>query len=1221
VTEPNASGDPEERAAWRDYYLAGHDMVFTGPVSFNTYVQDSPPVPAGPPRLLWDHPEDYYEFLGLDRFIERTEIIAEIDKFIRDRPHGWVVIQGGAGVGKSALAAHLVAKNDWFYHYTYFSAAGARSPEKARRNLAAQLISVFGLDMKTPGYGRESEWGKPEFLATVLRDAAAKRDEQAPGRPLVLVIDTLAEIDPESDCETPLGLPVARALPRKVFVIVTRRPGPPLPVGEPALPVPISANALEMQKYLKELFDGPRADPALSAKLHSSTMTLDEFTEALVSKCAGVWVYLKYVLNDIRYENREVADVSSLPQELRTDYLERLRRQRDRADGKWKTLRLPALATMAALRRPVTEEKLAGLIGILDAADRKELSSWLDKDIRAYLHKKVPEGEDDLDDDEPRYEIWHQSLRDLVAAPTTPGRPRDVDDALLRELPRALRRAHAAITTDLIPRDGDWPAADDYVRSTLAHHAAGAGRLGELVVDPGFLLVCQPSSVLDQRRHLSATDTDALRAVSAYAAALNDWAGLPPDPAERAWRLHVWASKTGAAGLAFACRAIAGRSPVIQAAMWSGTMHRATPALDGSVTAIAVLPMGDERPLLVSGGTDGLVRRWDPDAAAAVGEPLAGHEEWVTAAAAAPGPGGPLLATGAKDGTVWFWSPRDTRPYAAPAPGHRDAVTAITPVRVADDSVLATVGRDGAIGIWDPATRRRQGDPLRTGTGPITAATTVPVPAGRLLAIGTEDGKIQIWDLHDRRLIAELVTGHRAPVEVIAAICRETECQEAHRVAFATGGSDGVRLSFWSPLTRKFAEAPVNCHGKPVRAITVARLPGQDWFAAAGQGGAIRLLDAGTGATVLSLDVRAHYVDAIAAVPLPEAGILLATGGSSRQIELQELYESTASLPATTPTAGHSGHNGQVTALAVITLAEQEQPVLVSGSRDRTVRLWNPSNGEAMQVPLTGPMGPVRAVTALPFPDRGNLIATSDTDATIEVWDPAADPPGWWSVEHDAQVHAITAVRLPDPDRTLLAVGGDGIVRLWNPVTGEAASGPLPAHRGKRVNSIVSARLASSGRTVLVTGGGDGTVQFWDPVAGAASGDPLNWGVGRVRAVAPVPMPDGRVLFAAGGEQGVVQIWDEDAGKRGKLIGPTVAQRAAVNAITAIRLPARTLLATGSEDGLIRLWDLETGEPAERPLAGHSQPVRALAPIRLPGGSVLLASAGNDKTILIWTFG
>src|SRR6266404_9093771 len=58
---------------------------------------------------------------------------------------------------------------------------------------------------------------------------------------------------------------------------------------------------------------------------------------------------------------------------------------------------------------------------------------------------------------------------------------------------------------------------------------------------------------------------------------------------------------------------------------------------------------------------------------------------------------------------------------------------------------------------------------------------------------------------------------------------------------------------------------------------------------------------------------------------------------------------------------------------------------LVSGSNDRTVRLWNVQTGGLLQV-LTGHSRPVRFVACSP---NGMLIASGSEDETIRIWDAA----------------------------------------------------------------------------------------------------------------------------------------------------------------------------------------------------------------------------------------
>lgn len=79
-------------------------------------------------------------------------------------------------------------------------------------------------------------------------------------------------------------------------------------------------------------------------------------------------------------------------------------------------------------------------------------------------------------------------------------------------------------------------------------------------------------------------------------------------------------------------------------------------AHDYGVSALAVLQAQDGRPLLLSGGSDGTVRTWDPESLD-VRHSWHAHDHGVNALAVLQRPGGrALLATGGDDGTLRFWN-------------------------------------------------------------------------------------------------------------------------------------------------------------------------------------------------------------------------------------------------------------------------------------------------------------------------------------------------------------------------------------------------------------------------------------------------------------------------------------------------------------------------------------------------------------------------------------
>src|SRR4051794_40632570 len=50
-------------------------------------------------------------------FVGRDSLIGSIDDFLMARDRGWVVVEGPAGVGKTALLAHLAFGRSWAHHF------------------------------------------------------------------------------------------------------------------------------------------------------------------------------------------------------------------------------------------------------------------------------------------------------------------------------------------------------------------------------------------------------------------------------------------------------------------------------------------------------------------------------------------------------------------------------------------------------------------------------------------------------------------------------------------------------------------------------------------------------------------------------------------------------------------------------------------------------------------------------------------------------------------------------------------------------------------------------------------------------------------------------------------------------------------------------------------------------------------------------------------------
>jgi WD40 repeat protein len=266
-----------------------------------------------------------------------------------------------------------------------------------------------------------------------------------------------------------------------------------------------------------------------------------------------------------------------------------------------------------------------------------------------------------------------------------------------------------------------------------------------------------------------------------------------------------------------------------------------------------------------------------------------------------------------------------------------------------------------------------------------------------------------------------------------------------------------------------------------------------------------------------------------------------------------------------------AGHRGAVTALAEADDGEH----VVSGSTDKTVKLWKLGSGEELRS-LTGHGDDVRAV-AVTRDGRKVIAASRDT---IKTWD----------------------LRRGDELRTL-AIGGDyvalaperqlavsaspwsvGVVsqslEVWDLARGRQAS--TLAGAGEMVTALAVTR---DGARAVSSSGPDQCIKVWDLEAGAEirtvmTGD--DW------HTALAITPDGR-RAVSGSRWGPLKVWDLDTGQElHHLAGHE-------DWVTGVAVtPDGRWAVSASHDKTIRLWSLETGEELET-LRGHHDAVEAVA--------------------------
>ncbi|KAJ4465955.1 WD40-repeat-containing domain protein [Lentinula edodes] len=262
--------------------------------------------------------------------------------------------------------------------------------------------------------------------------------------------------------------------------------------------------------------------------------------------------------------------------------------------------------------------------------------------------------------------------------------------------------------------------------------------------------------------------------------------------------------------------------------------------------------------------------------------------------------------------------------------------------------------------------------------------------------------------------------------------------------------------------------------------------------------------------------------------------------------------------------ASLQGHTGQVSSVAF----SPDGKKIVSGSWDKSVRVWSTQTGMALFDPL---QGHTKGVKSVAFSPNGQTIVSGSDDLTIRVWD--------------------------------AETGKDNSVRIWDADTGHPVGNPLLGHS----NYILSVACSPDGKK-LVTGSLDHSVRIWDTETQEAIGNPLQ---GHTKGILCIAFsPDGKTI-ASGSLDNSVIIWNAESGNA--VGNPLNEHTGAVSSVTFS--PNGQKIISGSWDKTLRIWNRYTGEAVGDCLQGHTNGVTSVA--FSPDGQKLI-SGSFDCTLCIW---
>ena len=390
-------------------------------------------------------------------FTGRSPILKEIDHWLQQKDHRFFVLSGEPGVGKSAIAAHLIqTRKDIIvaHHFCLLGVEETVNPSHVLRSLAAQLDrtfpyyseALFNTIKSTLSGEARINIGKIEDIEDGIQStvkqfkinnvnssdianeldiliraplaalpALYKKYEKNPPELAIILIDGLdvavtleAGVQEDEDLATLFAsLAEDESLPSWIRFLFTTRPDRRvLREFEPLKPYLIDERSEENLTDIRQYVNQRISLLALQQLITTTQIEAQVWVEQFTQRSQGNFRYIKSLLDELEIVSCSLDALSALPQDLVNSY------DNDFAQRfpvhEWSDRHDLILKTLTEAERPLTEDELATITEIRPRQLRQDL--W---GLRQFLDVVDLVGETP-DDQHETFAIFHHSLKEYL---------------------------------------------------------------------------------------------------------------------------------------------------------------------------------------------------------------------------------------------------------------------------------------------------------------------------------------------------------------------------------------------------------------------------------------------------------------------------------------------------------------------------------------------------------------------------------------------------------------------------------------------------------------------------------------------------------------------------------------------------------------------------------------------------------------------------------------